>query len=215
MTLVGIDIGSSAVKAASFDSAGRQQRVVRVECPSGGEFSPVRWWAAVCDVLSQVSDPGVEAIGICGRGGTNVLLDERHRVCGPSWEDGRAGAEVRLLKESEADLAPQSIQLLAKANWWRSRGKDVAAVCSAKDYAVFRLTGELVSDEASGGAWSMDAPRELLPAHFPWTRAGVAKAVNGLCWGYTRWPRPRGSWAAGRMEGCMTEIADGVFAPSN
>jgi sugar (pentulose or hexulose) kinase len=183
VTLVGIDIGSSAVKAATFDIAGRQQRVVRVECPSGGEFSPDLWWAAVRDALSQVLDPGVEAVGICGRGGTNVLLDERHRVCGPSWDDGRARDQVRLLKESDAALAPQSLGLLSKAMWWRSQGNDVAAVCSAKDYAVFRLTGELVSDEASGAVRNMDAPPELIRAQLPWTRAGVTLVVDGLSGG--------------------------------
>jgi xylulokinase len=180
VTLVGVDIGSSAVKAAAFDVAGRQLRLVRIECASGGEFDPECWWRAVRDALTAIADSSVQAIGICGRGGTNVLLDDKWKVCGPSWEDGRARETARQLRHSFAQLTPQSLGLLAKARWWRDQGNAAVTVCSAKDYAVFRLTGTLVSDEASGGVVGAGQPNELLAARAPWALAGLSVGDGGI-----------------------------------
>jgi sugar (pentulose or hexulose) kinase len=171
-TLIGLDIGSSAVKAAAFDEGGEQLRVVRVDCPSAGEFAPARWWAAACEALVELGGRDAAAVGVCGRGGTNVLLGEAGEVLGPSWDDARAHEHLRRARaEFGSSLSPQSLALLAKARWWEERYGRVATVCTAKDYVTFQLTGRLVSDPASGGAVPGGRP-PLVPARPPWAPAG-------------------------------------------
>jgi xylulokinase len=185
-TFIGLDIGSSAVKAAAFDERGGQLRAIRVECPSAGEFDPEKWWAAARDALRGLDAPDAPdavAVGVCGRGGTNVLLGDAGEVMGPSWEDGRAREHLRAVRAEFGDsLSPQSAGLLAKARWWKDHHGRVASVCTAKDYVTFRLTGVLVSDPASGGVESESRP-PLASARPPWALAGetrVASAEAGL-----------------------------------
>lgn len=178
---LGIDIGSSAVKAARFDRAGRQHDVVRVACPSTGEFDPETWWGAVQSVLLTMTN--VRAVGICGRGGTNVFLDAAGRVIAPSWSDRRAEFEQSDLRKEHPQLSGAALRLLAKARWWETNRGTVATALTAKDYVVYRLTGALVGDPASGGA-TAEGLDPLVQASPPWTLAGRvtpgAAGITGL-----------------------------------
>lgn len=171
--LAGIDIGSSAVKAGLFTLAGEQVAVSRVPCDSTGEMEPEGWWQATQEALGRLDVSGVVAAGVCGRGGTGVLLDEAGRVAAPSWSDGRAAETVRLVREEHPALSPQSLNLLGRACWARAeRGVRVARAVSAKDYITWRLTGTWTSDPASGGSTG-DACGVLTPASAPWSLNGA------------------------------------------
>lgn len=177
-TLIGLDIGSSAVKAAAFDERGGQLRAIRVECPSAGEFDPERWWVAAREALRGLDATDAVAVGVCGRGGTNVLLGDRGGVLGPSWDDGRAREHLRAVRAEFRDsLSPQSAGLLAKVRWWEEHNSRVTTVCTAKDYVTFRLTGVLVSDPASGGIES-EFGSPLVRARPPWALAGETGAAS-------------------------------------
>ena len=76
--LVGIDIGSSSVKAGVWRTDGyyraafRTARVIRPEGSVGAEQDPDQIWAAVIECLDEVmagQDPGcVRGVGLSGHG---------------------------------------------------------------------------------------------------------------------------------------------------
>ena len=169
--LLGIDIGSSSVKAATFDLDGRQVDATRVPCDSAGEFEPGRWWTATEEAIGAIDCSSVLAASVCGRGGTNVLLDARGNVVAPSWNDRRAHAEYRELAAMHPGLSRAAMNLLAKARWWERNHGPVSAAMTAKDFVVLRLTGAAVADPASGaGRGTGTAP--LVAAQDPWALAG-------------------------------------------
>ena len=180
---LGIDIGTSTVKAALFDVEGAQVADSRVPAFSTGEFHPRDWWSAVCDALSRLNLSRVEAVGVCGRGGTAVFLNAHGEVAFPSFDDDRAAAELRAVRDAHPVLSPQLQRLLAKAHHARATGADIATAFAAKDYAVHILTGALTTDAASGGTRD-DRLAPLLPASEPWSAAGTvtqnAASVTGL-----------------------------------
>jgi gluconokinase len=178
VTFLGIDIGSSAVKAATFDVLGRQLQSSRVECPSSGETDPRRWHDAALSASGQLDLNDLHGIGICGRGGTNVLLDAACEPIAPSWEDHRHGESARALRVDRPELSPQAVNLLAKAEWWGRNRANVEHACSAKDYVGFRLTGELATDPASGGSAGRCDP--LVVAREPWSILGRTRGGSSI-----------------------------------
>jgi len=178
--LLGIDIGSSAVKAALFDRAGSQVSVSRVPCASAGEFAPAGWAEAMVRALAALDLRAVAAVGLCGRGGTNVFLDEAGDAVAPSWDDPRHEQDLRTLREQHGDVLPsQSLNLLAKARWWHREHGPVHRAMSAKDYVTRALTGSFATDPASGGTSSASVP-PLLPASPAWSLAGHTNGNNDL-----------------------------------
>lgn len=176
--LLGIDIGTSAVKAAPFDRRGEQLAASRVPVFSTGEFEPARWWLATIEALSALDLSRVEAIGVAGRGGTAVLLDRKGDIAFPSFDDDRAVDELRAVRDESPGLTPQSQRVLAKANHARRHGAHIEFAFSAKDYVTSMLTGELHSDPASGGTTGAPFP-PLLPASDAWALAGRVSAEAG------------------------------------
>ncbi len=180
--LLGIDIGSSAVKAAVFHLGGDQLFATRVPCPSAGDFPPERWWEATIEAVRPLPLAEIVAAAICGRGGTNVFLDSSGSVCAPSWDDARAAPGVRAARDEFANtLSPQSLALLGKARWWHERHGPVTTAFAAKDFIAHRLTGQFTTDPASGGTLGRPIP-PLLAASDPWSLAGIVTSqAAGLC----------------------------------
>lgn len=168
---LGIDIGTSAVKAALFNRRGEQLSMARVPAFSTGEFDPHRWRDATFEALSRLDLSHVAAVGVCGRGGTAVLLDAGGEVAFPSFDDNREAAELRALRDSQPGLSPQAQRLLAKVDHARGAGAKVTTAFAAKDFVVHAFTGALTTDPASGGTTGDEMP-PLLPASHPWAVAG-------------------------------------------
>ncbi|GAA2956464.1 hypothetical protein GCM10010446_46970 [Streptomyces enissocaesilis] len=104
---VGVDVGTSLVKAAAFDASGREvaveSRPVALDVREGRvEQDMDEVYAAVVDVLATLtaSVPGpdgsaaVELAGLTGQGDGVWLVDARGQPVRPaiSWMDGRAHA---------------------------------------------------------------------------------------------------------------------------
>lgn len=114
MTLLGIDIGSSAVKGARVDLADGSitsaQAGVELHSPHPGwaEADPDRWWAGVCAVTRQlVADGGpVQAVACSGMVPAVLALDARGRPLRRAilQNDARADAEVDELAAELSDL---------------------------------------------------------------------------------------------------------------
>lgn len=105
--LLGIDIGTSACKAALFRSDGtlaaEADSAYKVRYPQEGwaEQDPQEWWRAAIDavraVLSQTgTDPrAIAGIGVDGQSWSMIPIDKEGNVLCPSpiWTDTRARRE--------------------------------------------------------------------------------------------------------------------------
>ncbi len=168
---LGIDVGTSSVKAVA---AGPDGRVVAsagrgyptaYPRPGWAEQSPEDWWqavvAAVRELLSSDAvDPGaVAGIGVSGQGCAVALVGADGRVVRPAviWMDSRSEAQCRALRECCAGAildrngkqpAPYNAD---PALMWllehEPEAIDEAAVSlTTTGYVNYRLTGEAVTN---------------------------------------------------------------------
>ena len=180
MTYLGIDIGTSGVKALLIDEHGRalgEATAAAVEPvrphPGWSEQNPADWWTATLAAIDKLkaSHPGelasVRGIGLSGHMHGATLLGKDDEVLRPAilWNDGRSAAEC---KEMEAAL-PSLRQLAGniampgftapKIAWVRKHEPDIFAkiekVLLPKAYVRLLLTGEHVEDmsDAAGTLW--------------------------------------------------------------
>jgi xylulokinase len=205
MALLGIDIGSTAMKAAAFDEGGRQLGAVRLEYRK-----PVQdaddWWrfaARAVRLLLRGHDglgPRVRAVGLSGRGGTRVFLDRGGRpVPAPASLTPSPEAQQRAIELAGSRRGGHGIRFLASLLQFRQdqphEWPRVARAMVAKDYVVFQLTGHAVTDPASG------------PDAEDWPEAvRSAPEIEGVLLSEVRWP-----WqAAGRLR---TPVAAALGLP--
>jgi xylulokinase len=170
-TLVGLDVGTSGVKALALSRTGeivaRAERPYALSTPRPGwaEQDPEDWWRAA---EAALADLGVRptSIGLSGQMHGLVALDEHERVLRPAilWNDQRTADECAEIEE-RVGLA-RLIELTGnraltgftapKLLWLRTHEPDVYArirhVLLPKDYVRLRLTGERALDvaDASG-----------------------------------------------------------------
>jgi xylulokinase len=173
--ILGIDIGTSAVKAGAFDGRGRRVRAfaagTRTRRAPGGvaEQDPDEWLrhltAALDDLRRAGLLPAVAAVGVTSQVNTHVFVDGGGRPLAPAilWQDGRAAPDAAALDARVSDAerarwwgAPMRIDAshaLARMAWMaRERPEAWAAtraVLLPKDLAIRALTGAAVSDPMS------------------------------------------------------------------
>ena len=208
MTYLGIDIGTSEVKAILTDDA---QTILacsgvslRVASPHAGwsEQDPDDWWRATLAVIAALRSAqpqafsGLRGIALSGQMHGATLLDAQQRVLRPAilWNDTRAAAECAELEVLEpASRAITGNQAMPgftapKLLWLKkheaSLFRATAKVLLPKDYVALRLTGEHVSDmsDASGTLWLDVAKRdwsERMLAATGLTREHMPRLVEG------------------------------------
>src|SRR5205085_7473695 len=160
--LVGLDVGTSGVKALAVSPDGdvlaRAERDYPLSTPRPGwaEQDPEDWWRAS---EAALADLRVEptAIGLSGQMHGLVTLDAERRVLRPAilWNDQRTAAECA---EIEARVGLERLIRLTgnraltgftapKLLWLRHHEPDVYArvrhVLLPKDYVRMRLPGQL------------------------------------------------------------------------
>jgi xylulokinase len=187
--LVGLDVGTTGVKALALSPAGdvlaRAEETYELSTPRAGwaEQDPEDWWRAAERALAGLGGRPT-AIGLSGQMHGLVVLDDLDRVLRPAilWNDQRTGAECAEIEE-RVGLA-RLIQLTGnraltgftapKLLWLRRHEPTayarIAHVLLPKDYVRLRLTGEHAIDVAdasgtllfdvAGRRWS----REMLEA---------------------------------------------------
>ncbi len=186
MTYLGLDIGTSGVKALLIDAEGAvigdATTSLNVSRPKPGwsEQDPADWWQAVTDAvdLLKAKHPGevaaIKGIGLSGQMHGATLLDANDAIIRPAilWNDVRSDAECR---ELEADL-PQSREISGniampgftapKILWVKKHEPEnfsrIAKVLLPKDYVRLLLTGRYVSEmsDAAGTLWLDVAKRD-------------------------------------------------------
>ncbi len=169
--LLGIDLGTTGVKAALFAANdGHVLSSAFVEYPllhprqGWAEQNPADWWNAtvlairtclVDAVRHNVQPENVRGIGLSGQMHGIVLLDEQHQVLRPAiiWADQRSDGQCRWITEHVG--ATRLIELVSnpaltgfsapKLLWVRDNQPGVFArthmVLLPKDYIRYRLTG--------------------------------------------------------------------------
>ena len=178
-TFLGLDIGTSSVKALLVDV---EQRVVAeastplsVSRPHSlwSEQDPSDWVegveAAVAAIRRHAPSEfaSLSGVGLSGQMHGATLLDEHNKPLRPAilWNDGRSFAECAELKRRVPDLEQRTGNLAMpgftapKMLWVATHEPEVAAatrrVLLPKDYVRLRLSGEAVSEmsDASGTLW--------------------------------------------------------------
>jgi xylulokinase len=177
--LVGIDVGTTGVKALAVSETGEVLAVAEEEYPLStphpgwAEQDPEDWWRATEKALAAL---GVEpaAIGLSGQMHGLVCLDEHDRVLRPAilWNDQRTAAECveieeRLGLERLIELTGNRALTgftAPKLLWLRKHEPETYArirrILLPKDYVRLRLTGEHAIDAAdASGTLLFDVAR--------------------------------------------------------
>jgi xylulokinase len=170
--LLGLDLGTSAVKVGLFDLEGNLLRQARRTCalytprPGWAEQEPEEWWAAVCDglqeVLAGVDGGRIAAVGLSGQSPSHLLVTADGVSLGRAivWSDRRAAVEAEWLAEritTEQARAWTGCTFVTGANqssarflWLKAHRPDDWARCAAvvqpKDFVAGRLTGQIATD---------------------------------------------------------------------
>jgi xylulokinase len=169
--LVGLDVGTTGVKALSLSAEGdvlaRAEESYDLSTPRPGwaEQDPEDWWRAAERALTRLGGEPT-AIGLSGQMHGLVVLDDRDRVLRPAilWNDQRTEAECAEIEDRVGST--RLIELTGnraltgftapKLLWLRHHEPAtyarIAHVLLPKDYVRLRLTGEHAIDvaDASG-----------------------------------------------------------------
>ena len=168
---IGIDVGTTAVKALAVSPSGevlaRAQAAYPLSTPRPGwaEQDPEDWWRATQEALAALEAKPV-AIGLSGQMHGLVALDEADRVIRPAilWNDGRTQRQCEAIEETvglDRLIALTGNRALAgftapKLLWVRDSEPDafarIRSMLLPKDYVRLRMTGEKATDvsDASG-----------------------------------------------------------------
>lgn len=188
MHLLGIDVGTSGVKAVLVSSAGevkaQSAHSYALSSPRNGWFeqNPEDWWeATVLSVRETLQAAGVKpsevgGIGLSGQYHGLVILGNDGKVLRPSilWNDQRTAAQSARIQEKvgskklrEICATPGAPYFTAcKLEWVREHEPQiygrVRKVMLPKDYIRYKLTGEICTDvtDASGTLFLNVAKRQ-------------------------------------------------------
>lgn len=167
--LIGIDVGTTSVKAAVFDAGGNtlssyaSAYPTRRPEPCWVEQDTDDWMRHVLAALSQFApNPTVEAVGLCSQVNTHVFVDGQGNVLMPAivWQDGRCAAEAARLdamitQKERLDwwglpLPIDASHVLSRMAWVARHHPGIWArtrwVLAPKDYCILKLTGEAIAD---------------------------------------------------------------------
>lgn len=175
---LGIDIGTSAVKAVLVNEGGTaiqsstQKLAVQRPHPGWSEQDPQLWWQAtdkaVKSLCLRYADQmqQVRGIGLSGQMHGLVALDKQGAVLRPAilWNDTRSAAEAQKLDQNPAFRTISGNAVMPgftapKAVWSARHEPDIFAktvkILLPKDYLRFVLTGEMVAEmsDAAGTLW--------------------------------------------------------------
>lgn len=183
--LIGIDVGTSAVKTVLFDESGKVMASAALGYPlyqpknGWAEQRPEDWRDGVFATINKVvkcsgiSGEAVKGIGISGQMHGLVMLDEKGEVIRPSiiWCDQRTGEEVgdmlRLMpREKWIEITanpPLTGWTAAKILWVRKHEPENYGRCRhillPKDYIRYVLTGVFATEVSdASGMQLLDVP---------------------------------------------------------
>ena len=170
--LIGIDVGTTAVKAALIDGAGQvlksfaERYPTQRPGPSQVEQQSGDWLSRVLKALVDLSESlpagAINAVGLCSQVNTHVFVDDKGEPLLPAytWADTRCAgiaAELDACVRAQDKLLWWGAPLPIDASHVLARMAYVARhhphiwmktrwVMAPKDYCIFKLTGEVTAD---------------------------------------------------------------------
>lgn len=168
LTLLGVDIGTTHVKACAYDEDGGFLGASRRSTPTrrlqggGAEYDARAVECAVFEVIRQVAERfgPPRAIGVASMAESGFLLDGSGEPLAPAvaWFDGRTAPQTARWKErlgplelfsrTGLHLAPRCST--CKLEWHRENTPEAWSKAGAwlgmAEYLVFRMTGEKSTD---------------------------------------------------------------------
>jgi xylulokinase len=223
---LGIDVGTSSVKAVLIDhgqrlvAEGGAPLAISRPAEHWSEQDPHDWWHATQSAVAAIRAlapealADVAAIGLSGQQHGATLLDAAGHVLRPAilWNDGRSALECRDLMAMVPDFTSRCANVAmpgftAPKLLWVSRHEPelfarVAKVLLPKDYVRYRMTGAAVSDmsDAAGTLWLDVARRrwdDTLLAATGLTAAQMPDLVEGSAVSALLSPAIAASWGLG------------------
>jgi len=176
--LLGIDLGTSSIKAILIDEEGNLKASSFSEYPlyqeknGWAEQEPTEWWKACCKAVSSlihsagIKPFAIKGIGLSGQMHGAVLLGDHNQILRRAiiWCDQRSAKECAQITDTIG--RERLIQLTAnpaltgftasKVLWIKNNEKaiyeKIKKILLPKDYIRFKLTGEFATDvsDASG-----------------------------------------------------------------
>jgi len=170
--LLGIDVGTTSVKAGLFApdgrclGVGRQEYQLDTPAPDRAQLDPEIYWQAcvktVRTALDQAGIPPeqVRAAAVSSQGETTITLDKNGQVIYPAivWLDNRAIEQAAFLAEAFGEEVydrtgiPEIVATwpACKILWLRQNEPEIFARADkfllVQDYLIYRLTGRIVTD---------------------------------------------------------------------
>ena len=201
--LIGIDIGTSGLKASLIDEAGQHRAAAFREYapellqPGWAEQDPEAWLqaaiSAVCEVLrtSDVEPQSIAGLSFSGQMHSTVFLDSHQHAIRPAilWLDTRSAPQVAAFKHAlgQAQLAEWIGNplmpgfMLSSLLWVKAVEPETWArlkhVLLAKDYVRLRLTGDLATDFSDASSTAL-----LDVQHRMWCEELLRAADIPLAW---------------------------------
>jgi xylulokinase len=172
---LGLDLGTTAIKAALFDATGQPLAYARNPYetlrPSPGfvEQDPAVWLSGAAAVMDAVLKDGlagrVAAVGICGQANTEVYVDAAGSPLAPAmtWQDSRASTEAASLERRvsaaererwwDIPIPISASHILARMQWSADNRPEMFAqtnlVLTPKDYCLLKMAGVTATDPIS------------------------------------------------------------------
>lgn len=171
--LIGLDIGTTALKAAVFDTAGKllavsaqEYSLITPQVNYVEESGEVYWKAfkdAIADLKNKypIRDEDEVALAISAQGETIFFLDQDGKLLRNAivWMDNRAQEEAKLLKENFGDetcfrvtgqVSFEPCWPASKILWVKNHEPEVFAKTDKflliEDYFIYRMTGKFATE---------------------------------------------------------------------
>ena len=172
MVYIGIDLGTTNLKAAVYDGqfrciATESEPVAYEKEGDRVEFDPEKYFLSLTRVVARLISSGsaapgeVRCIGLTGQAETLVVLDREGKplMNAISWMDERSREECRDIAEcfTPEEIEAVTGQMAVLPTWpatkilWLKRNrpdvyKNAATYMLLKDFITFRLTGRMLAD---------------------------------------------------------------------
>jgi xylulokinase len=183
-TYLGIDIGTTNVKALLCDSSGRSLATASRGYPTRHlnatwvEQDPEDWWTAARDAVGEIAEAvsleSVSAVAFSAQAPTLIAVDEQSRALRPAmiWMDRRSEAQCDELRTTFGDTdytrrAGNRIDPFyvgPKIMWLRANEPEIlartAAFVQIPGFMACRLTGNLSLDETHASILGLGCPSE-------------------------------------------------------
>ena len=169
--LIGVDLGTTAIKAAVFDKLGSVTGTFTENYPTQRigvsivEQNPEDWMRLILKAFKVLDQNERTAIGFCSQVNTHVFVDRHGNALCPAivWKDRRASDEALALdarvtsKQKEewwgAPMPIDASHAIARMAWVAKHQPDIWKqtrwVMLPKDFCMMKLTGKVSTDPLS------------------------------------------------------------------